>query len=64
MVKIKPNGRVQGASQAPQPQSRNRRRQKADRGLELEAARVMLISVVHKGTGVLQDAVLANQPLT
>ena len=36
------------------PESRDRRRQEADRGLELEAAQVMLMSVVHKGTGVLQ----------
>lgn len=54
MIKIKPNGRVQAASQDPQSQRIETGGQEAYRGLELEAAQVMFISVVHKGTGVLQ----------
>lgn len=54
MVMIKPNGKVQGASQAPQPQRIETEGDRKLTGLELEAAQVMLISVAQKGTGVLQ----------
>ena len=52
MIKIKPSGRVQEASQDPQPQRIETGAQEADWGLEL--APVMLVSVVHRGTGVLR----------
>lgn len=39
------------------PESRHRRRQEADRGLELEAAQVMLISQKHRYDLAVQDTV-------
>ena len=42
-----------GKTSSTAPSSRDQRRQEADRGLELEEAQVMLVSVVHQGTGVL-----------